>query len=162
MVCRHTAIPVDRIAPGSLATVSAWWWHWWPLTSRARICKRLRGPGIDSKESIPPAYVARQAGTTNRVIILDHQLHRLADSFLVIHFWAPSNVYKFGIWLLTYSRAGIFKQNIGARNRVGIGLSYRPASKAGIFKQSIEARNRVGMGLSYRPARLYIYNMLAE
>jgi hypothetical protein len=26
---------------------------------------------------------------------------------------------------------------------------------AGIFKQSMEARNRVGIGLSYRPARLY-------
>jgi hypothetical protein len=25
------------------------------------------------------------------------------------------------------SRVGIFKQSIGARNRVGIGLSYRPA-----------------------------------
>jgi hypothetical protein len=25
---------------------------------RAQICKRLRSPGIDSKESIPPAYVA--------------------------------------------------------------------------------------------------------
>jgi hypothetical protein len=26
---------------------------------------------------------------------------------------------------------------------------------AGIFKQSMEARNRVGIGLSYRPARLH-------
>ncbi len=31
---------------------------------RARILKLLRSPRIDSKESIPPAYVARQAGTT--------------------------------------------------------------------------------------------------
>jgi hypothetical protein len=30
----------------------------WP-----RIFKLLRGPGIDSKESIPPAYVAWRAGT---------------------------------------------------------------------------------------------------
>ncbi len=30
---------------------------------RARICKRLRDPRIDSKESIPPAYVAWRAGT---------------------------------------------------------------------------------------------------
>jgi hypothetical protein len=29
----------------------------------ARICKRLRSPDIDSKESIPTAYVAWQAGT---------------------------------------------------------------------------------------------------
>jgi hypothetical protein len=31
-------------------------------TTRARICKRFRSPGIDSKESIPPAYVACMAG----------------------------------------------------------------------------------------------------
>jgi hypothetical protein len=31
---------------------------------RARICKRLRSPGIDFKESIPPAYVASRAGTS--------------------------------------------------------------------------------------------------
>jgi hypothetical protein len=51
------------------------------------------------------------------------------------------------------ARAGIFKQSVGAGNRVGIGLSYRPA-RAAIFKQSMGARNRVGIGLSYRPARL--------
>jgi hypothetical protein len=42
----------------------------------------LGSPRIDSKESIPPAYVAR---------------------------------------------AGILKQSMGARNRIGKGLSYRPA-----------------------------------
>ncbi len=31
--------------------------------ARARIFKRLRSPGIDSKERIPPAYAARRAGT---------------------------------------------------------------------------------------------------
>ncbi len=41
-----------------------------------------------------------------------------------------------------------------ARNRVGIGLSYRYA-RAGIFKKSMGARHRVGIGLSYRPARLH-------
>ncbi len=30
---------------------------------RALFCKRLSSPGIDSKESIPPAYVSRRAGT---------------------------------------------------------------------------------------------------
>ncbi len=78
-----------------------------------------------------------------------------------------------------WKRAGIFKQSMGARNRVGIGLSYQPARlhrlaesipwnrflgsikdlkcelRAGIFKKSMEARNRVGIGLSYRPARLH-------
>jgi hypothetical protein len=37
--------------------------------SRARICKRLRSPGIDSKETISPAHVAWRAGTSNRVIV---------------------------------------------------------------------------------------------
>jgi hypothetical protein len=36
---------------------------------RARIYKRLRSPGIDSKESVPPAYAAWRTGTTNSVII---------------------------------------------------------------------------------------------
>jgi hypothetical protein len=35
----------------------------------ARICKRLRRPGIDSEDSIPPAYVAWRDNTTNRVVI---------------------------------------------------------------------------------------------
>jgi hypothetical protein len=35
----------------------------------ARICKRLRSPGIASKESIPLAYVAWRAGTSNRVVV---------------------------------------------------------------------------------------------
>jgi hypothetical protein len=35
----------------------------------ASICKCLRSPGIDSKESIPPAYVAWRAGTSNRVVV---------------------------------------------------------------------------------------------
>jgi hypothetical protein len=33
----------------------------------ARICKRLWSPGIDSEESISPAYVAWRASTTNRI-----------------------------------------------------------------------------------------------
>ncbi len=37
--------------------------------ARARICKLLRRPGIYSEDSIPPAYVAWRAGTTNRVIV---------------------------------------------------------------------------------------------
>jgi len=35
----------------------------------ARICKRLWSPGIDSRESILPAYVAWRAGATNRVVV---------------------------------------------------------------------------------------------
>jgi hypothetical protein len=51
------------------------------MYSRARICTRLWSPGIDSKESIPPAYVAcgpvRQIGFSNR------------PNRLGIDFWAP-------------------------------------------------------------------------
>jgi hypothetical protein len=36
---------------------------------RARICKRLRSPGIDSEESISSTYVAWRAGTKNRVVV---------------------------------------------------------------------------------------------
>jgi hypothetical protein len=46
--------------------------------------------------------------------------------------------------------AGILEHSMGAKNRVGIGLSYR----AGIFKESMGARHRGGRGLSYRPAML--------
>jgi hypothetical protein len=40
---------------------------------RARICKRLWSPRIDSKESIPQAYVIWRAGTSNRVVVPAHQ-----------------------------------------------------------------------------------------
>ncbi len=36
---------------------------------RARICKLLRCSGIDSKESIPAAYVAWRAGTTTLFVV---------------------------------------------------------------------------------------------
>jgi hypothetical protein len=41
--------------------------------ARARICKRLWSPGIDSEESTFPSYVARLAGTANRVVVQAHQ-----------------------------------------------------------------------------------------
>ncbi len=42
---------------------------------------------------------------------------------------------------------------MGARNLVGIGLSYRPA-RVGNLSPAMGARNQVGIGLSYRPASL--------
>jgi hypothetical protein len=36
------------------------------MKAKARFCKRLRRPGIDSEASIPPACVAWRAGTTNK------------------------------------------------------------------------------------------------
>jgi hypothetical protein len=41
--------------------------------SRARICKRLRSPVIDSEDSIPPAYVDWWVSTTTRVIVPERQ-----------------------------------------------------------------------------------------
>jgi hypothetical protein len=38
--------------------------------SRARIYKHLRSPGIDFKESVPPAYVAWQAGIRMTTLFL--------------------------------------------------------------------------------------------
>jgi hypothetical protein len=46
---------------------------------RARICKSLWSPGINSKESIAPAYVAWRAGTTNRVVV---QVRHAGNRFL--------------------------------------------------------------------------------
>ncbi len=40
-----------------------------PSHPRARIRKLLRSPGIDSEETIPPAYVSWQARTANRVLV---------------------------------------------------------------------------------------------
>jgi len=42
-------------------------WNW------AQIAKPLRSPGIDFKESIPPAYVAWLAGTTNKDVVPGRQ-----------------------------------------------------------------------------------------
>ncbi len=53
----------------------------WP-TTWAQICKHLRSPGIDSNESIPPAYVVRRAGTITLLVVPARhaRLHRLAES----------------------------------------------------------------------------------
>ncbi len=61
----------------------------WCVHDRARICKRLRRPGIDSEESIPPAYVAWRASTTNRVVVPVHQAgNRFLVSLKGLQIWA--------------------------------------------------------------------------
>ncbi len=48
---------------------------WALLEIRARICKRFRSPfGIDSEESVPPAYFAWRTGTTSKVVVPAHML----------------------------------------------------------------------------------------
>ncbi len=62
------------------------------LRPRARICKRLRRPGIDSEVLIPPAYVARRAGTTNRVVVPARQAgHRFLGSLKGLQIRAQEN-----------------------------------------------------------------------
>ncbi len=51
--------PLYRVKPSSLEHI----------TQRARIYKRLRSSGIDSKESISPAYEAGRAGMSNRLVV---------------------------------------------------------------------------------------------
>ncbi len=55
--------------------------------ARARICKRLGSPGIDSEA----AYVAWRAGTTNRVAVPSRQAGN--------RFLASLKVLKYGLWL---------------------------------------------------------------
>jgi len=45
-------------------------------SDRDGIFKLLRNPGIDSKESIPPAYVAWRAGTTILFLLGSYGPHR--------------------------------------------------------------------------------------
>ncbi len=61
--CRGSAPRTFWLCPGTVYLSDK------PQASRARICKRLWSPGIDSEETFPPAYVAWQAGRTNRVIV---------------------------------------------------------------------------------------------
>ncbi len=106
----------------------AWWKPWkrrpflipgcqWPKFSslpgkqcwnfRARICKRLRSPEIDSKESIPPAYVAWRVGTSK------------------VCRTGPPGCMGIDSWFKN-SGSEISEKSMWARNRVRIGLSYRP------------------------------------
>jgi hypothetical protein len=67
------------------------------LCACAPICKRLRSPGIDSEESIPPGNVA---GGPVRQIRFSYR-----PAGLWIDSWAPEKVYKYGLCiqsLLTY------------------------------------------------------------
>jgi hypothetical protein len=54
------------------------------VESRARICKSLWSPGIDSKESIPPSYVVWWSGLRVRHIELSYRPARQG-----IDSWAP-------------------------------------------------------------------------
>jgi hypothetical protein len=59
-------------------------------SGQARIFKHLRRPGIDSEDSIPPAFVVWQANMTYRIVVPAARLG--FDS------WAPEKVYKYRLW----------------------------------------------------------------
>jgi hypothetical protein len=115
--------------------------------------KRLRSPGIDSKESaLQPAYVAWRAGTSNSVVVPARQAGN--------RFLGSLKFYKFWLWLLVtalpyHCGGGVFKllRNPGIDSRESIPPVY--VACAGILEQSMGARNREGRRLSYRPARLH-------
>jgi hypothetical protein len=72
----------------------------------------LRSPGIGSQPSGP----VRQPYLS----YWPARLNRLVELIPRNRFLAYINVYKYGLWN--------FRTIIGARNQIGIGLSYRPAS----------------------------------
>jgi hypothetical protein len=91
-------VRIDQVTSLKVATARGCKGHWLVSFSkalyRARISKRLRILGIDSKESIPPAYVAcpeileQSIGAKNRVRIgLSYRTARLQR--LGIDSWAP-------------------------------------------------------------------------
>jgi hypothetical protein len=53
-----------------------------------------------------------------------------SDLQLFLNFlYQRTNTVLYGTYVKISLRAGIFKHSMGARNRVGIGLSYRPAGQ---------------------------------
>jgi hypothetical protein len=105
--------------------------------------------------------IEQSMGARNRVGI-GFSYRTARNCFLGIDSWAPSKFKNSGSGYATACNhatstrqdaafsPGIFEQSMGSRNRVGIGLPYRPAN-AGILEQSVGARiNREGIGLSHR------------
>ncbi len=81
-----------------------------------------------------------------------------AASSLLIYFSLPSLAAIFGRWershrkVVNYSLKAAFYD---AKNKILCSFSnFFAQYRAGIFKQSMKTRNRVGKGLSYRPASL--------
>jgi hypothetical protein len=91
--------------------------------------KLLWSPGIDSKELTLPAYAL--AGLYNNPTCC-------ADSPGYIgwrnRFLGSLNVYKYGLRL--HCLAGIFKQSMGTRSRVGLGYRFQGTNSASQCSQS--------------------------
>ncbi len=89
-----------------------------PPPSRARICKRLRSPGIYSKESIPPAYVARRVCTTTLFVsyrrpgygwrnrfLGSFKFYQFGLSHTSSHFFIFCPIFLFFLWNLFHCHA---------------------------------------------------------
>ncbi len=105
----------NALFPGSVIGLINWLAVWWTVmvgkggggviaTSqihrsygevRACICKRLGSPGIDSKESIPPAYVAWRAGAVSNRTVVPERLagNWFLDSLKGLKIRALGNLY---------------------------------------------------------------------
>jgi hypothetical protein len=68
-----------------------------PEPLRAHICKRLRRPGIDSEDSIPPAYVGWRVGTTNRVVVHGNRFLGSLKGLQIRALVSPKQLFKLGI-----------------------------------------------------------------
>jgi hypothetical protein len=98
----------------------------------------------------PPLHTAKTQYRKFETIFPEKVLYGLGSDFHM-HMYVSDLYISQPVWLFW---AGIFKNVMRARHRVGIGLSYRPA-RAGIFKKSMGAKHRGGIGFSYRPAMLH-------
>ncbi len=74
---------------------------------RARICQRLRNPGIDSKESVPPAYVAWQKdsipGLLKRFQNRAMRTMKISEEDRdLANIWFGKQIYKYAKLLMTF------------------------------------------------------------
>jgi hypothetical protein len=122
--------------------------------SRARICGRLRSLEINSKESIPPAYIAWRAGTSNWVV-----RRSLAGRYVKLGVRQAGNrflgslkeVYKFGLCCLslplyicsslvhTYLKAGCSLSSVGERGKELARIKLPDILEIGIFNLLLPA-----------------------
>ncbi len=119
------------------------------INAWARICKRLWSPGIDSKESIPPAYVAWRAGTTNRVFLPARQVgNRFLGSFKGLQIRALGSLKVKKIRVLGCAGAST-KDHMAAWGRAGH-LPRPGEAQPGRPRRSLPRRTSRAAGQRYR------------
>ncbi len=112
-ICSHFQEPMNRFPA----------WRAGTKTLFVALARQATKVGkINSSESIPGLHKRLQIRALAAISSLCHCVIFLASFICAKH-----NRYTEYTQLNTMSCAGIFKLSRGARNRVGIGLSYRPA-----------------------------------